>query len=426
MTHTQFDGLFELNPQSGRCPYTTYSQVREEAPLWVERLNAFMVTRYDDVVSVLSDAQTYSSAMASVPASVTPLARKISEDPNASAILRGQLQRRLEISRSAVLLNADPPIHVRQRKLVNKGFTARRIAALEPEVHAIANDLIDTFIDVGQVDLVQEFAIKLPMAVIANILGVPKSMTDTLKWWSDSFAAETGNLNLTHDELEDMFSAVDQFYDYFTSQIADRRVRPRDDLLTDLVRASVSGEEPLTLNEILQMLVQFLIAGNETTTNLLASIMYKLVTDHNLMTRVRHDHKEIRALTEEVLRLEPPVQGLFRIANEDVEIGGTPIPAGSLIWLVYGSANRDRSAYPAADDLDLDGALSRQHLAFGKGEHFCLGAPLARMEAGISIEILLSRLDDIRLDCAPNDVKYLPNVVLHGLKALPLTFRKVV
>lgn len=426
VTETRFDGLFELNPQTVRCPYATYSQAREEAPVWAERLNAFVVTRYDDVVSVLRDAVTYSSAMASGPASVTPLARRLSDDPEASDTLRAHVERRLEISRSAVLLNADPPLHVRQRRLVNKGFTARRIATLEPEVHTVSHDLIDTFIDDGRVDLVRQFAVELPMTVIANILGVPESMMETFKWWSDSFTVGTGNLNLTNDELEDMFSAVDQFYDYFTGQVTDRRTRPRDDLLTDLVHARLDGEEPLTLNEILQMLVQFLVAGNETTTNLLAAVMHTLVTDPGLMARVRHDHTEIRALVEEVLRLESPVQGLFRTATTDVEIGGTAIPAGSLLWLVYGSANRDRSAYPAGDDLDLEGALSRQHLAFGKGEHFCLGAPLARMEARIGVETLLSKLADIRLDCAPHDVKYLPNFVLHGLKALPLTFHKVV
>ncbi|MGH3629873.1 MAG: cytochrome P450, partial [Sciscionella sp.] len=294
--------LFQLDPQLVRCPYRAYARARDQPPVWVDRLNAYVVTRYDDVVTVLRDPEIFSSGMASGPASVTPLARKISEDPAASDRLRRQVQRRLQISRSAVLLTADPPDHVRQRKLVNKGFTARRIAELEKDVEAIAQELVDGFPDDGRVDLVTDFAIKLPMTVIANILGVPKSMMDAFKWWSDSFTAGTGNLNLSNTELEDMFNAVDQFYDYFTEQVADRRDNPADDLLTDLVKARLDGEKPLALDEILQMLVQFLTAGNETTTNLIASIVHMLVTDGALMARMRAEPEGIRALVEEVLR----------------------------------------------------------------------------------------------------------------------------
>jgi cytochrome P450 len=416
-------GLFALEPQAVRCPYAAYAEARLEPPVWADRLNAYVVTRFDDVVSVLRDPETYSSAMASGPASVTPLARRISEDPGTSDTLRRRVLRRLEISRSAVLLNADPPDHMRQRKLVNKGFTARRIAELESEVADIAEALVDAFAGDGRVELVRQFAIKLPMTVIANILGVPKSMMDTFKWWSDSFTVGTGNLDLASEELDDMFCAVDQFYDYFTEQVANRHENPRDDLLTDLVNARLDGEKPLSLNEILQMLVQFLIAGNETTTNLIASVMHTLVTDPALMARMRAEPAEIRALVEEVLRLESPVQGLFRTANRDTEIGGTPIPERSLLWLVYGSANRDPAGFPAGDAMNLDDALARQHLAFGKGEHYCLGAPLARMESRIGAEVLLRRLDDIALDCDDADVPYLPNFVLHAILSLPLTFR---
>lgn len=416
--------LFDAKPEMARCPHLAYGPMRSQAaPQWIDRVRAYAVTRYDDIVAVLRAPEKFSSAMASGPGSVTPLARRLVAEPDVSPELRAQAQRRLDISESLVLLNADPPAHIRQRKLVNRAFTARRVMAMEPSVEKLANDLIDAFIDDGAVEMVGQFSILMPMTVIADILGVPAELHPTFKRWSDAFVAGTGSMNLSDEAVAELFASVDEFYDYFTEQIAQRRENPADDLLSAIVGARIDGETPLTQNEMLQMLVQFLVAGNETTTNLLTSVMFKLVTEPALMAAVRADRELVPKVVEEVLRLESPVQGLFRTANEDVEIGGVTIPQGSNIYLIYASGNRDENAYPDPDELLLDRGNDGNHLAFGKGEHFCLGAPIARLETRVGINAWLDRMTTIELDGDPAGVEYLPSFAQHGIKRLPLRFR---
>lgn len=415
--------LFDANPQMARCPHLAYGPMRDEgAPRWIDRVQAYALTRYDDIVEVLRSPEKFSSVMASGPGSVTPLARRLVEDQNVNPQLRAQAERRLEISKSTVLLNADPPLHIRQRKLVNRAFTARRVQAMEPGVAELANELVDSFIADGRVEMVSQFSILMPMTVIADILGVPSEMHPTFKRWSDAFVAGTGSMGLTDAQISELFSAVDEFYDYFTEQIARRRESPSEDLLSAIVGARIDGETPLSENEMLQMLVQFLVAGNETTTNLLTSVMFKLVTEPELMASVRADRELVPHVIEEVLRLESPVQGIFRTANEDVTIGGVDIPGGSNIYLIYGAANRDESTFREPDQVLTDRGSEANHLAFGKGEHFCLGAPIARLETRIGVNTLLDRLSEISLDCDPSEVDYLPSFAQHGIERLALRF----
>ncbi|NKQ54285.1 cytochrome P450 [Amycolatopsis sp. K13G38] len=406
-----------------RCPHLAYGPMREEGkPLWIERVQAYALTRYDDIVEVLRSPERFSSAMASGPGSVTPLARRLVADPGTGPLLRARAQRRLDISASVVLLNADPPLHSRQRKLVNRAFTARRVLAMEPSVRRLADDLLDAFIGDGRAEMVGQFSILMPMTVIADILGVPPEMHPTFKRWSDAFVAGTGSMSLGDEAIAELFACVDEFYDYFTDRIAERRENPTDDLLSAIISARIDGETPLTQNEMLQMLVQFLVAGNETTTSLLTSVMFKLVGEPELMAAVRADRELVPVVIEEVLRLETPVQGIFRTANEDVEIGGVLIPKGSNIYLVYGSANRDEKAFRDPDELRTDRASEGNHLAFGKGEHFCLGAPIARLEARVGINAWLDRTTEISLDANPGDIEYLPSFAQHAIKRLPLRF----
>jgi cytochrome P450 len=415
------DSLFALDPATVRCPYAQYADLRTHQPVrWVEQLGAYMVTRYSDVIAILGATDEFSNALASGPGSVTGLAHKLFADPDTPATLRTQAQRRIELSKSPVLLNSDPPLHIRQRKLVNKAFTARRVLEMETSVTEIANGLVDEFVGDGRVELVSQFSIRLPMTVIAGLLGVPAQMHPVFKRWSDAFVAGVGSVTLTQERITDLFAAVDEFYDYFTVQIEARETEPGDDLVSAIVHARLDGETPLTRNEMLQMLVQFLVAGNETTTNLITSIMFTLLGDPALMALVRADHGQIPAVVEEALRLESPVQGTFRTALRDTRIDGVDIAQGSALYLVLGSANRDEGAFPEAAQTDL--TRRGNHLAFGKGEHFCLGASIARLEARIAIDTLLSRLDDIELDCEPTEVAYLPSFAHHGISGLPLTF----
>jgi cytochrome P450 len=414
--------LFSGDPALTRCPFPLYDVLRVEAPVTRnERLNAFVVSRYGDVVEVLRDPVTYSSAMASGPSSVTGLAKEIIADPDSPVELRGQAERRLRIAESPVLLFTDPPLHKRQRTLVSAAFSAKRVKQLEPDVRRLTGELIDDFIGDGKVELVSRFSIQLPMTVIAVLLGVPPAEMAMFKRWSNAFTAGVGAVEQTPEQIASIFAEVDTFYSYFTEQVERRRHTPQDDLLTDLVAARMDGEAPLALDEILQMLVQFLVAGNETTTNAITTLMYYLAQDPALAARVRGNTALVEPLVEEMLRVEAPVQGMFRVATADSIIGDVPVPAGSLLWLVYGSANRDPDAFTNAGAIDLE-ADRAAHLTFARFEHFCLGASIARLELRVAAELLLARLDDIRLAVPDADLTYHRSFVLRGLSALPLTF----
>ena len=414
--------LIAREPELVRRPFPLYDVLREQAPVVHNAaLNAFVVTRYEDVIEVLKDTATFSSAQASGPNSVTGLARKLLDDPTISPKLQAQAERRLQLAESPVLLFTDPPLHKRQRQLVSAAFSPKRIKQLEPEVRRLVNELIDGFIDTGEVDLVPQFAIPLPMTVIAAMLGVPPSDMDQFKRWSNAFTAGVGAVEQSTEEIAEIFDEVDTFYDYFTAEITQRQAEPRDDLLTDLVAARMDGEAPLTLDEMLNMLVQFLVAGNETTTNSMGMLMLRLAQEPALAERVRGNPALIPPLVEEMLRVEAPVQGMFRVATVNGQIGGVEVPAGSVVWLVYGSANLDPESFPDPAALALDGDRA-PHLTFARFEHFCLGANIARLELRIAAELLLERLDDIKLGCAPDEVQYHRSFVLRGPAKLPLRF----
>ncbi|MFF2109415.1 cytochrome P450 [Rhodococcus koreensis] len=410
--------LMTLDPDRVRCPYPVYEQLRQEAPVyWSERLQSYVVSRYADIAAILTKPKLFSSIRQSGPSSVTALAQRLIDDADTPELLKKQAARRLDVSGRPTLINADPPVHVRQRKLVSQGFSPRRVVLMEPEVRQIASDLFDKFEARGSMDFVADFALPLPMTVIANVLGVPPSRMADFKRWSDAFTRGVGALDLSIDQIQQIFGAVDEFYDYFTEQIEERRTEPRDDLLTDIVAARLDGEQPLLLNEMLHMLSVFLVGGNETTTNLLTAITLRLLTDDELMTRIRNDASLIPKLVEEVVRLESPVQGLFRTATENTELNGTPIPEGSMIWTVFASGNRDPEAITNPDDIELDGPNGSNHLAFGKGEHVCMGASVARLEARIGIEMMLERFPNLRL--ASDELPPVHNsFILHGLQRL--------
>ncbi len=418
--------LIAREPELVRCPFPLYDVLREQAPVaHNEALHAYVVTRYEDVLDVLRDTATYSSAQASGPNSVTGLAKKLIADPATPAPLRAQAERRLALADSPVLLFTDPPLHKRQRQLVSAAFSPKRVKQLDPDVRRLTGELIDDLVAAhaadGSVDLVKVFSIPLPMTVIATLLGVPPSDMDQFKRWSNAFTAGVGAVDPSPEEIAEIFDEVSTFYDYFTEKIERRRISPEDDLLTDLVAARMEGEEPLTLDEILNMLVQFLVAGNETTTNSVTTLMFRLTQEPELADRVRANPALTAPLIEEMLRVEAPVQGMFRVSTVDTTLGGVDIPAGSMIWVVYGSANVDGGTFPQPQELDLEGDRAA-HVTFGRFEHFCLGSSIARLELRIAAEMLLERLGDIRLACDPADVPYHRSFVLRGPAELPLTF----
>jgi cytochrome P450 len=414
--------VFTLDPDAVRCPHPVFARVREEQPVtFVPEIECWLITRYDDIIRVARDPHTFSSVMPTGPV----LARQQKEMVAALLADDSELADSLGQVRGVtrVLLNADPPDHLRQRKLVNRAFTPPKVLALEPRMREIAHGLVDGVAPRGTMDVVADYGVPLPLTVIAECLGVSGADLPMFKKWSDDFVAAIGNHQLSKEQFKALLRSQNEFFVYFGRKIVERRDEPEEDLISDVVHATLDGV-PLADNEMLAMFSQFLVAGNETTTKLLASAVRILLERPELQVILRQDPTAIAAFIEETLRLETPVQGLFRTAVADSEVGGVAIPAGSHLMLVYAAGNRDGRRFQDPEQLCPGREYGMSHLAFGQGEHFCLGAALARAEGRIGIDVLLERLDELR----PADgtdlgsLDYESSYVLRGLKELNVKF----
>jgi len=314
----------------------------------------------------------------------------------------------------------DPPLHQACRSLFSKAFSSRRAAQLEPHIRRAANDLVDAFINDREVDLVSQFAVPLSLTVFVEVLGVPSSDTPLLKCWSDDASAPLGEKMSREREVQCAQSELEAQH-YFAAKLDERRREPRNDFLTDLCRASLGASGPLNNQEIFYLLLQLLVAGHETSASLISSAMLLLLKHPAQMAAVCAEPALIPNFIEESLRLEPPIKAFFRVAKSNVELGGTKIPAGSRLAVLFASANRDESHFPEPDQFDVYRENAGDHFAFGLGIHYCVGAPLARTEARVAFEILLSRLHDISLS-RENDFSHHPSFVFRALKALQLRF----
>jgi cytochrome P450 len=381
-------------------PHPALAALRESGP--VHRIDmrmglpVWVVTRYDDVLAALSDP-------------------RLSNDPhNAGALeetLRGDF-----LSRS--LIGTDPPEHTRLRRLVAKAFTARRVEGLRPRVQEIADALLDRITPRGSADLVGEFALPLPITVIGELLGVPEADRDRFRGWTDEM------LDRPFDPGSDMARVTEgreRMHGYLSDLVAAKRTHPADDLLTDLVQASDEGER-LDAQELLAMTFLLLIAGYVTTVSLVGNGTLALLRRPDQLERLRADPSLVPQAVEELLRFDGPVNpGLTRFALEDLEIGGVRIPRGDMVLLAIAAADRDPDRFPDPDRLDV-GAADPGHLAFGHGIHYCLGAPLARLEGQVAFTSLLARLPDLALDIPEDQLRWTGGGVLRGLRQLPVTF----
>jgi cytochrome P450 len=405
-----------VSPEVLECPYPFFERVRNEAPVHQTPLGFWLVSRYDDVMAVVRDTERFSSNM-----------RNSFTAPAPSDELRA-IQAEAYPSVNTLLTN-DPPSHTQFRALVNKAFTPKRVAQLEGEIRQIANDLIDRWVASGHVELVSEFAVGLPLTVIADALGVDRADMPAFKRWSDDSVAPLSGMLSPERQLECARSRV-EMQRYMAERCRERETDPRDDLLSDLVQARFdSGEragEQLSMPELLNVIEQLLVAGNETTTKLIAAGMLALLEHPAQMMAVRADRSLIPNLVEEALRYESPVQMLPRVAKVDVEVGGVAVPAGSILMMMYGCANRDDARYPGAAAFDITRDNARTHLAFGQGPHFCPGAALARSEARIAFELLFDRCADWALDTSVDAPTHRElSMTLRGLSALHLTYTPI-
>ena len=411
-TDSSINAVNMVSPDVLECPYPYYKRVREEAPVHQTPLGFWAVSRYEDVLSVVRNPEHFSSLSQSNSFATPPPPEVI------------------EISKQGyprvnTLLSNDPPSHTQFRNLVNKAFLPKRVAQLEDSIRTIANDLLEKFVNDGKVDLVTQFAVGLPLTVIADALGVDRADMPKFKKWSDDSVAPLSGLLTPERQIECAHSRI-ELQKYMVERIKEREVELRDDLLSDLVKARFdSGEragEGMTMPEMLDVIAQLLVAGNETTTKLIAAATLMLIENPDQMEKVRADFSLIPNLVEEALRMEAPVQMLPRFTTADVEVGGVAIPKGSIVMAMYGCANRDEAKYPDADRFNVERDNARTQLAFGQGPHFCVGAALARSEARIAFELLLSRLNNIALAPVEEPTHRELSMTLRGLSHLHLTF----
>ena len=424
-TSTSAKELFDLDPDRVRCPYPVFAEMRSVGPVtWFDDIDSYVVTSYDLIVEVLKQPDKFSSRYATGRATQQRLAEVmielIGEDPEMAALA----ERRMTSGSVPVLLSADPPAHPRQRALVNRAFSPPAIRRLEPEIDALAHQLVDDFADRGRVELVSEFAGPFPMIVIAKALGVGLDRMDDFTRWSHTVVAGIGNPTIGKAELSEIVRAQTELADYLLGVVLERQEQPEDDLISQIVESTIDGER-LTPVEVVDMSVQFLLAGNDTTAKLIATSMLRLAQDPALADELRSDPDRLVPFVEEMLRVEPPINGTYRIADVAYELGGVEVPAGSSLWLVYASGNRDPAHFPEPDACRFAREAGAPHLAFGFGAHFCLGASLARAEARLGLQTLLARCRDIRLDGDLDAVVYDRSFMLHGLQQLPLAFEPV-
>ena len=396
--------LFQLlDPAVHADPYPFYARLREEAPVhWDAFMHCWVVTRYDDVLTVLN---TCSADRTPDAAAITALGL-----PDVAPVAEMMARQ---------MLFLDAPTHTRLRQLCSTAFTPRRVKHLEATVRAIADTLIDAVIERGAMDVIYDFAEPFPAIVTAGLLGVPRQDHRLLKQWSSQFAEMLGNFQHNPERVGQVLASVEEMTAYFQERLREHDHQPTDGLIGALRRADVNGVR-LTDEEIVANVVVTMVGGQETTTNLIGNGLLTLLRQPEQLAALRQNPAAMPNAVEELLRFESPSQHTARIAPADMELGGYPIPKGAAVMAIMAAANRDPLQFARPDHLDLSRTPNR-HVAFGWGPHFCFGAALARMEGRIALAALLCRLPDIALGCERQEWR--ANSGLRGLKALPVTFR---
>ena len=371
-------------------PYPVYASLRRESavarnPRPSLLTGDWLLTRFADVYPALADHETFSS------------------DPQYASDGRGTDDPILD------LLRTDPPLHSKLRSLLNAAFTPRRIRTLEPRVEEIVGSLLDAA-GGGEIDAMEALCVPLPLTVIAELLGIQRERHADFKRWSDARVSTV----MPRAERD---AAMTEMFAFFQEAAAERRAEPREDLITTLVQGGVDGE-PLSDRQVQAFCSRLLVAGNETTTNLIGNMLHALAARPDVWDALSADRALVPAAVEETLRFDTPVHVLIRYTTRDVAVAGTRIPAGERVGILFASANHDEAEFPEPHEFRLDRELSR-HVAFGAGIHYCLGAPLARLEAVTALNALLDRYTLLRPGAAPAELQT-ESATLRGFRRLPL------
>ncbi len=399
-----------FDPRLRSNPYEVFREMRESDPVhWSEAMQSWLLTRYDDVLAVLRDHAHFSSERSRA---TNPFVKELEKFREASG----------PAGRTPTMLSLDPPAHTRMRNLVNKAFTPRVVERIRPHIQEIAEQLLDDLPDREHIDIVRDLAIPLPVIVIAETLGVPPAERQRFKAWSTDVAGTLAGPFQPPAVMDRARISSVELADYFHQQLALRRKEPREDLLSALLAAEEQGDL-LSEDELLATCVLLLVAGNETTTNLIGNGMLALLQERDQLSRLQADPSLIGPAIEEMLRFDTPAQMTSRIVAEDMTFGGKKFEAGQIVLCVLGAANRDPARFPNPDRFDI-ARKDNRHLAFGMGIHYCLGAPLAVAEAQVAITTLLRRYPDAESRLATPE--WASSFILRGLKSLPIVARTAV
>jgi cytochrome P450 family 144 len=399
-----------LSPETLSDPYPFYEALRRCAPVYrAPGSDYYCVSRYADVRAAVMDTEAYSSNI------VALLFR--GKEGEASLLEKPEMQS----GPADVLANADPPAHGPQRTLTQAEISTRVMRGLEGEIRRLVGELLDPLLARGRGDWMREFAFQLPMTLALGLVGFPREDRARVKRWCDGGVALLSGMN-TPGEFAANAAAAASLYRYCCENLAAARRRPEDNLTGTLVRA-VDGDPPtLSEREAASIILQILIAGNDSSASAMGSAVHMLARDPDLQARLRAAPERLEDFVEEVLRLEAPFQGHFRLTRRDCELAGTALPSGTRLMLLWASANRDPAVFENPDVVDLDRKNLKAHLTFGFGIHHCLGAPLARLEARIALEELLARTRAVALETTA--VRYLPSVFVRTISELPIRLER--
>lgn len=384
-----------LLPETVQSPYAVYAEMRRSSPVALVKPPGFYaVSRYEDVVRVLKTPAVFSNSAYS--------------EFSAAEVEGGA-------TAEQSIISADPPRHTKLRSLILKAFTPKVVAQLEPRIQAISDELVDGIRGHREIELVESVTIPLPMIVIAELLGIDSEKRRDFKRWSDDMVSTA---SMTGDNPEERIKvSVREFNEFIQKTISEREKEPKGDILSGLLSAELEGSK-LTPVDVLSFASTLLIAGNETTTALVGNALISLTDHPEQYEAVRADRSLIPGLVEEVLRYQCPVQNIVRKTKEDAPVGGETIPSGATLMVMLGSANRDESRFPDPDKFDIR-RDTKGHLAFGFDIHFCLGAALARLEAKVLLEALLTKLPQLKRK--EQDVAWVRSLLMRAPQRLVLT-----
>jgi len=406
------DAYDPMDPAVQQDPFPHYAALRERAPVWQGPGGIYFVSRHDAVVEVLRQPRPFSSQWGnSAGAPSVPGAEE-------------ELREILKDGHPAVntMLTLDPPLQTRYRKSVGRAFTTRRIESMEARIRRRVVELLEGWPARGRVDFMRQLSVPLPVRVIADFLSIPVEREADVKRWSDDSVAAIG-VDLSVERALEAARGIVEMQNFLASLVEERQREPRDDFLSELIAAEFEDAKgvvrKLEMPEMLSIIQQLMVAGNEATTKGINEIMKLLVQHPDVWKRIQEDPSTIPAMVEEGLRLASPNQGLFRICTEDAEVAGVAIPKGARLWVMFGSANRDERVFADPDRFDPGRTNLKESLAFGRGAHFCIGAPLARLELRVLYEELARRVETITFPPGTT-LEYEPSFILRGLKALEI------